>query len=63
MQRKKKMVRTNIYLTKIQHDFLTKKAYKKGITFSELLRQKIDCIIEKEDRVNINGATKTLGKR
>ena len=39
---KKKMVRTNLYLTKSQYGQVRQEADKRGITFSEMFRKIVD---------------------
>jgi len=43
---KKKMVKTDLYLTRIQHREVKKMSDKKGITFSEMFRKIVDKYLE-----------------
>jgi hypothetical protein len=43
---KKKMRRTEMYLTHIQHEIIEKKAKNQEITFSEMMRKIIDYYLE-----------------
>ena len=45
---KKKMTRTNVYLTNKQHSQIGKEANKKEITFSEMLRRIVDYWYDKK---------------
>lgn len=44
---KKRMTRTNIYVTKKQHKQVKAEAEKRGITFSEMFRKIVDYWYEK----------------
>ena len=48
---KKKMKRTDIYLTQRQHKEIKKEADKEGITFSELFRKIVDNYLDREKNV------------
>ena len=43
---KKKMVRTNLYLTETQHEVVSAMAEQRGITFSEMFRKIVDRYLE-----------------
>jgi predicted DNA binding CopG/RHH family protein len=45
---KQKLIRTDLYITKIQYDEIKKKAAKKGITFSEMFRKILDWYLEEK---------------
>lgn len=44
-----KLKRTNIYITKNQHKYFSKKAKKYNIKFSEIIRRELDKAMEKEN--------------
>jgi len=44
-----KMIRTNLYLSKIQYETVFKMAKDKGITFSEMFRKIIDHYLEEKN--------------
>jgi hypothetical protein len=41
-----KMIRTNLYLTKLQHTMVSQMSNERGITFSEMFRKIIDQYLE-----------------
>jgi len=45
---KKKMKRTNLYLTENQHAEVLKEAEERGITFSEMFRKIVDGYLERK---------------
>ena len=45
---KKRMKRTNIFLTQNQHSDVSKEAEKRGITFSEMFRKIVDYYLERD---------------
>ena len=45
---KKKMKRTNLYLTENQHKEVSREAEERGINFSEMFRKIVDYYLERE---------------
>ena len=46
---KKKMKRTNLYLTEKQHEEVSKEAEERGINFSEMFRKIVDGYLERKE--------------
>lgn len=44
-----KLKRTNIYITKKQHEHFSKKSKKYNIKFSEIIRRELDKAMDKEN--------------
>jgi len=45
---KKKMRRTDLYLTQKQYEEVSKEAEERGINFSEMFRKIVDCYLERK---------------